>query len=179
MQLIQKILVTIAVALLLASCSKQPSLQKYYVENQEKQDFIVLDIPASMAGLDESLFTPKQKKAYESVEKLNFLGFKKKETNEAIYKAEKKKVKELLKDESYAELFKFKDKKTNAVVKYLGTETAIDEVIVFGSDDKTGFGIVRILGNDMKPEDMVMLIEAMRTANIDDTKLKDIVKFFQ
>lgn len=179
MQLLQKILVTIILSFVLVSCKQEPSLQKYYVENQEKQDFMVLDIPANIVKLGESTITPKQEASFKAVKKINFLGFKKSETNEVVYKAEKEKVSNLLKNESYAELMRFKMTDTNMLVKYLGTESAIDEVIVFGSDDKMGFGIVRILGNDMKPEDMITLIEAMRTAKIDDAKLKEIVNFFQ
>jgi len=179
MQLLQKILVTIIVGFLLASCNQEPTLQKYYVENEKKDGFGVFDIPRGVVGLKEDKLTPQQNKAYQSVDKLNVLVFKKTEANAETYKAETSKVKSLLKNESYTELIKFKDKNTNAVVKYLGTETAIDEVIIFGSDDKTGFGIVRVLGNDMKPEDMVTLIDAMRTANIDGTQLKEIANFFQ
>ncbi|MFD0962963.1 DUF4252 domain-containing protein [Pseudofulvibacter geojedonensis] len=179
MQLLQKILVTIIVGFLLTSCNQEPTLQKYYVENEKKDGFGIFDIPKGMIGLEESKLSPQQKKAYQSVEKLNILAFKKTEANAETYKAETSKVKSLLKNDSYTELLKFKDKNTNAVVKYIGTETAIDEVIIFGSDNKIGFGIVRVLGSDMKPEDMVTLIDAMRTANVDGTQLKEIAKFFQ
>ena len=38
MQLLQKIVVTILLGFLLVSCNQEPSLQKYYVENQENQE---------------------------------------------------------------------------------------------------------------------------------------------
>ena len=53
--------------------------------------------------------------------------FKKTEANAETYKAETNKVKSLLKNDSYTELIKFKDKNTNAVVKYLGTDTLMDK----------------------------------------------------
>ena len=52
-----------------------------------------------------------------------------------------------------------------ATVKYIGSEDAIDEVIIFGSDDKKGFALVRILGNDMNPAHLVQLLKAIQKSD--------------
>ena len=42
-----------------------------------------------------------------------------------------------------------------------------------------GFGIVRILGDDMNPEKMVTLISAMQDANIGEGQIENIMNFFK
>ncbi len=39
---------------MLQACDKQKSVQEYYVEKQENNNFIAIDLPASMVSLDES-----------------------------------------------------------------------------------------------------------------------------
>ena len=74
---------------------------------------------------------------------------------------------------------KMKDSKMNLDVRYLGAENDIEEVIVFGSSSDKGFGIARVLGDNLKPENIVSFMNAMRTANIDDAKFKEISNFFK
>ena len=38
---------------LFTSCNSEPTIQEYYVKNQEKSDFIALDLPASLIQLGE------------------------------------------------------------------------------------------------------------------------------
>ena len=179
MKSIKILTVNVLVLLFMVSCNTKPSLQKYYVENQENTAFKALDIPASIVTFDEMKLTEEQKKAYKSVKKLNFLGLEHTSDNTAMYEAEKKKVKEILADESYKTLMRFGSGKQGVIVKYLGTETEIDEVIVFGNDKTKGFGIIRVIGDDMNPKNMVSLVEAMRTADVDDSQLKEIFNFFK
>jgi len=179
MKSIKIIFSTLVIAILFTSCDSKSSLQKYYVNNQENQNFIALDIPTSALKLDESRFTEKQKKAYNSIGKLNFLGFNKNDTNSSIYESEKLKIKSILADDSYKTLIKYGNNKQGAVVKYLGNDTAIDEVIIFGSDNSQGFGIVRILGNDMNPSQFLDLVKALENSDFDTEQLKGISEFFK
>ena len=64
-------------------------------------------------------------------------------------------------------------------VKYLGDEEDADEVVVFGSSKEMGFGIVRVLGNDMNPDKMVTLVSILKTANVDKGQVQDIMSFFK
>ena len=72
-----KNLFTLIIAILFISCNNKPSLQKYYVDNQENKSFIAIDIPTSALNIDENTLTEKQKEAYNSIGKLNLLGFNK------------------------------------------------------------------------------------------------------
>lgn len=166
-------------AVTLTSCGNKGSLQSYYVDHQEAKDFISQDFPLSMIEIDKSSFTEDQKEAYNSVNKLNFLGFKVSKNNTEIFNAELRTIKTILNDEKYNDLMEFHDQGNKISVKYLGTEDEADEVILFGSSPDMGFGIVRILGDKMSPNKMVTLIEVMQNANIDESQVENIMNFFK
>ena len=162
------------------SCNQGPSLQSYIVDNQEANNFTTIDLPTSVVSFDESKLTEEQKQAYKSVKRLNFLGYRMKEGNEVEYKAELQKVNSILKDKKYKELMRMGNNEDGKVlIKYLGTETKIDELIVFGNANDQGFGILRVLGKNMQPDNMVKLVDAMQNADIDEDQLKGITDFFK
>ena len=176
---INHILLTFIAAAFLIGCSNGVSLQRYFVDNQETKNFISQDVPLSMITIDKSEFTEEQKEAYNSVSKLNFLGYKVDENNADALKAEIKTVKTILSDAKYKDLMEFNDKGNKIVVKYIGTDDEADAVVVFGSSKELGFGVVRVLGNNMNPEKMVTLMNAMQKANVDENQLQDIMNFFK
>jgi len=172
-------LLSILLSALLLSCDNNPSLQEYYVDNSENSDFISIDVPASVLNFSEADLSPEQREAYESVKKLNILAFKLKEDNKIAYEAEKVKVKEILDNPKYQELMTFNMKQRRGTIKYLGTDEAIDEVIIFGSDNSKGFALVRVLGNNMRPENMMKLMDAVKKADLNGEefgKLKGFLK---
>jgi hypothetical protein len=170
---------TIIATVILTGCGDGVSLQRYYVDSQEAKNFISQDIPISMLDVDKSNFTEEQLEAYKSVNKLNFLGYKSSDANLDTFNAEVSKVKAILSDDKYIDLMEFSDKGNKIVVKYIGDEDDADEVVIFGSAKDMGFGIVRILGNDMNPDKMVTLINAMQQANVDENQVQDIMNFFK
>ncbi len=162
------------------SCNQGPSLQSYFVDNQETNNFTTISLPTTVVSFDESKLTEDQKQAYKSVKRLNFLGYRMKEGNEVEYKAELQKVNSILKDKKYKELMRMGNNEDGKVlIKYLGTETKIDELIVFGNANDQGFGILRVLGKNMQPDNMVKLVDAMQNADIDEDQLKGITDFFK
>ncbi|MGK4567443.1 DUF4252 domain-containing protein [Flavobacterium sp. 3HN19-14] len=86
--------------LFLTGCNSGPSLQKYFVENTENKNFIVVDVAPGILQLDKSKLTVEQAEALASFEKINVLAFKLDSTNVAQYDVEKTKVKEILKDKN-------------------------------------------------------------------------------
>ena len=121
------------------SCDSNPSLQKYYVDSKE--------------NVSEDV-----KKTLETVKKVNFLALQLTETNEALYTSEKLKVNAILKNPKYKQLMRMNMGKGNVSVNYLGEEDAIDEVILFGSDNNKGFAVVRIIGENMNPNDIMKIL---------------------
>ncbi|MEC3908390.1 DUF4252 domain-containing protein [Tamlana sp. 2201CG12-4] len=176
---IKYFLLSLFTTVILVSCGNGESLQRYYVDHQEAKNFISQDLPLSMIEIDKSQFTEAQKEAYESVNKLNFLGYKVNDNNVEEYNAELAKVKTILSNSKYNDLMQFSDRGNKISVKYIGTDDEADEVILFGSSKETGFGVVRVLGNDMSPDKMVTLIEVLQKANIQSDQIENVMNFFK
>ncbi|WP_394750639.1 DUF4252 domain-containing protein [Spongiimicrobium salis] len=159
--IVKVILGTMLMILTLSACSSTQSLQEYYVDNTENPNFLSFDIPASVLNLEEADLTDTQREAINSLRKLNILAFKKTAKNEADYQVEKGKVKAILKNDKFVELMKLNSQYGKGVVKYLGDEDAIDEIIIYGNNKEQGFVLVRVLGKDMNPAHMVQFMQAM------------------
>ena len=172
-------LVLVGLVLLLASCASQQSLQEYYVDNQENPNFISLDIPASILKMDEVELTDVQQEAVESLRKFNLLAFKKTPENSEEYKLEKAKVREILKDDEFVELMKINSSYGKGVIKYLGEDDAIDEVIIFGDNNEQGFALIRVLGKDMNPAHIMHLMQAIQKSDYKGEGLGEIGKFLK
>ncbi|HMR15803.1 MAG TPA: DUF4252 domain-containing protein [Mariniflexile sp.] len=171
--------VLIITAFFSASCENKTTLQGYFVDHQEAKNFMSQDLPIAMLKLDESKLTNEQRDAYKSVNRLNFLGFKVDETNAEAYNTELTKVKTILSDKKYNELMEFSDKGNRIVVKYIGNDVKADELVVLGSSKTLGFGIVRILGDNMSPDKMANLVSALQYTQMDQGKLQEMMGFFK
>ena len=165
---------------LLTSCNNGQTLQGYYVANQETPNFISIDIPTSFVNIDKTALTEDQKEAYESINKLNMLGYRLSDDNKDEFKIELAKVKEILKDERYEELFRGGNTTGGKIiVKYIGTDTTIDELIIFGSANDRGFAIVRVLGDNMEPAKILKLGNVVNAMSTNENNVKEFLNFFQ
>ena len=176
---IKKLLFSLLACIVLVSCNNGQSLQTYFVDNQETPDFLSADLPTTIVKIDESTLSKDQKEAYNSVKRLNFLGYKIKENNLEDYTLELSKVKSILNNKKYNDLIEFNDKAAKVVVKYIGDDDTADEFVVFASSKDMGFGIVRILGDNMRPEKMATLVDALQNADFDESQLNGITDFFK
>ena len=178
---IKKIVMSFIVATVLFSCGYSgETLQGYYVVNQEAPNFISVDIPVSFVNLENAELTEVQKEAYESIDKLNMLGYRKDDNNDEEYKAELAKVQSILKDEKYQDLFRGGNSTDGRiVVKYIGDDTSIDELIVFGTMNNAGFGIIRVLGNRMEPAKIMKLGDVVNQISSDENSVEDFMRFFR
>jgi len=177
-QPIKCILLIIFAASLLVGCNDGLSMQRYFVEHQESKNFLVQDLPISILNIDESTLTEDQKEAYKSVKRLNFLGYKTDSTNVDVFNSELATVKSILKDKKYNELIDFSYDGAKIAIKYVGEDDA-DEFIIFGSSNDMGFGIVRILGDDMSPEKIMTLRQLFESSNVNSSQFKEMMTFFK
>lgn len=153
---------------IMVSCNNGQSLQQYLVDNSDEQGFLSADLSASLlnvAKIDD--LTEEQKEAYKSVKKMNILAFVLKEDNKEVYELEKLKVKEILKNPKYEELMRFNSGDFKTTVMLQSEGDAIDEFILFGESSTYGFGLIRILGKDMKPEKIMTLMEGINKSDTD------------
>jgi len=172
-------LTAILVSLFLLSCNSEPSLQKYFVDNSEKKEFVALDISSSIVNIDKTKLTAEQKTAIESFDKMNILAYKLDKNNEAQYDAESQKVTQILKGKEYQELMKIGSGKDGASVSYVGSDDNINEFVLFAKRKENGFAVVRILGNNMNPNNIMTMLSVIKSANVDMAQLaplQDLIK---
>ncbi len=167
------------ISLLFVGCSSTQSLQEYYVDSEENPNFLSVDLPVSLLNLEKADLSNDEKAALESLDKMNFLAFKKDDSNEAEYATEKVKVKAILKNPEFNELMKMNTPYGKATIKYLGDDDAIDEVIIYGDSKEKGFVLVRVLGNDMNPAHLVKFLKAIEKSDYKGEGLDKIGEFLK
>jgi len=176
---ISHLILTIVLSVVLFSCNQGETLQGYFVNNQETPNFLSVDIPTSFVNIDQTTLTDEQKEAYESVDKLNMLAYSLDSGNFEDYKTELVKVQSILKNDKYEELMTGSSGSIGKfTVKYIGTDTAIDELIVFGSSEDKGFAVVRVLGDNMEPAKLMTLGNVLQNADPEMTDVSSILEFF-
>lgn len=161
------VLLLVLISLGVVSCKDETTLQEYYVENQNSNQYLAFDIPASLLTGENSKLTAEQKATLATIKKVNILGFPLKDENHATYEAEKEKLAEILKSDKYKQLMRYGGGTRKAELYFLGEDDAIDELIVFGSDDEKGFGIARVTGDDMNPEALIRLLKSFEEGDLD------------
>jgi hypothetical protein len=165
---------TLLVGLVFGSCKSEPTLQKYFVENTENKDFIALDISSNILNVDQAKLTVDQKEALHSFEKMNVLAFKLNDKNKAQFEEERAKVNLILKDTMYQQLMKFGSGKQGASVSYVGTDDHINEFVFFANKNDAGFAVIRVLGKDMNPTNIMNMISVLKESKIDLEQLKPL-----
>ena len=165
-------IITVISSLFLANCNSETTLQKYFVENSENKNFISVDLAPSILNTDKTKLTVKQNEALKSFDKMNIIAFKLDDKNQAVYEVEKAKVKTIIKDKKYQELMRFGSGKEGASISFVGTQDNIKEFVLFGNKKDAGFAIVRVLGKDMNPDNILELISVLKNSDIDFDQLK-------
>ncbi|MDP2687464.1 MAG: DUF4252 domain-containing protein [Aequorivita sp.] len=165
-------------AMTLISCSDK-SLQKYLVEKQDDDKFVKMDIAASLLQGRNSNFTQEEKDILSTIKKVNVVAYPIKENDTADFEKERNELKAILDQDQYKELTRIKSDNWNATLKYSGEEDAIDEVIVFASDDNRGFAVFRLLGENMRPDQMLKLMKSAERGDLDVSKLEGFGEIFK
>lgn len=180
LQSIKKSVMFLFIIATLWSCNNGLTLQSYYVDKELKPGFQSLDIPTSFLDIEETSLTDEQKAAYRSVDKLNMLSFVISEDNKNQFDTELAKVKTIFKDAKYQELMRGGNTTDGKfMVKFIGDENNLDELILFGYSNQKGFAVVRVLGDDMNATHLVQLAMSMQNANISDSKVNEFMGFFK
>ncbi|MFV8322383.1 DUF4252 domain-containing protein [Flavobacterium sp. LS2R12] len=161
-------------SLFLVSCNSEPTLQKYFVENTENKNFIALDVSPNILNVDKTKLSIAQSDALKSFDKMNVLAFKLNDKNKAEFETERAKVNLILKDKKYQQLMKFGSGKEGASVSFVGTDEHIEEFVFFANKKESGFAVVRILGKDMNPTNIMTMMSILQQSNIDLEQLKPL-----
>jgi len=73
----------------------------------------------------------------------------------------------------------FSDKGIKFRVNTIGEDDAVDEFLVLASSNEFGFAVVRVLGDDMKPEKLYQLLSQMQDADVDGNQLQKVMDYFK
>lgn len=169
---------TIFGLLLVLGCSKEPTLQTYFVAHQETHGFMSVDIPISFLNPDEIALSDVQKEALDSIDKLNMLAYSLNDGSEKEFNTELAKVKSILKAEHYNDLMRGGNSTDGKIyIKYIGEDTEIDELIIFGFSSDNGFAIIRVLGDDMELSKIMKLESIIDQFDTENANVEDFMKY--
>lgn len=157
----KQIILSLVLACILVSCNNETSLQEYYVEKQEDREFLSLDLPISTLISANSSLDSEQKRVLETIRKVNLLAYPIKDGQGENFEQEKLEIETILQDEKYESLMRFGRSGKGAQFYLVGDEDAIDEFVVYGNDEERGFMIARVLGEDMKVNELYDLFESL------------------
>jgi hypothetical protein len=166
--------IVLVISVFFLSCNNEPTLQKYFVENSQSADFISVDVGSSIINTEKMTLSEEDKKALKSFEKMNILAFKRDSLNEEKYKTETKKVKDLLKQDTYQQLMKMGSGSDGGALYFVGDENNIDEFVLYANKKENGFAVVRILGDNMDPSQILNLMNVIQRSDIDLEQFKQL-----
>lgn len=166
--------ISVFLSLFLMSCNSEPTLQKYFVENTENKNFIAMDVSPSILNVDETKLSVEQNTALKSFDKMNVLAFKVDDKNKAQFETERTKIDGILKDPKYQQLMKFGSGKESASISFVGSDEHIEEFVLFANRKETGFAVVRVLGKDMNPTNIMTMLSVLKESKIDLEQLKPL-----
>ena len=166
-------------ALTLISCNSEPSLQEYLVAKQSDNNFVKMDLATSMFLTDKNSLSDDQKKTLSTVKKVNIVAFTKDDDNAVKMETERDVALKILADEKYEDLGTFNSNGMKIRLSYVGkNEERIDEVILYANMKDKGFGIARLLGDDMNPGDMLNMLMNLDMSTINDAPFKEVAEIF-
>ena len=64
--------------------------------------------------------------------------------------------------------------KDGASISYIGTDDNIKEFIVFANRKENGFAVVRVLGENMNPNNIMTIMSVLKESKIDMEQLKPL-----
>jgi len=177
-KIINYLALLIITIILAVSCTNDADLQNYFVNHQDDANFIALDIPSSILG-DTNGVSDEVKEAIHSFKKLNILALKKNDSNKEVYEKERAAIKKILAKKQYKDLMRFKDGKNMVIIKYLGTEESVDQIIFFGYASDKGLALIRVLGDKMDVKKALKVASLARSGKIDTSKIKALEGMFK
>lgn len=165
----KNILSFLVFVVLLSSCNSEPSLQKYLVDKDSNKHFITASVSSDLLMPNFDQLEDEEQKVIKKIHKINMLALKS-NVDEVDYESEKSQVLEILKNSEYKSLIEFNGQARLARFLYSGTEEKIEEIIFFGSDDETGMLLMRMLGKELNPNDLIKVMEMADKMNLDEFK---------
>jgi hypothetical protein len=100
--------------------------------------------------------------------------FKVNSKNEDQLGTERAKIDIILEDSKYKKLIKYGSGKQSAFISYVGSDEHIEEFVLFANRKEKGFAVVRVLGKDMSPTNIMTILSVLKESEIDLEQLKPL-----
>lgn len=166
---------TFLLSLLLFGCHSETSMQKYFVEHQQKPGFSVFDVPSSIINIDKAHLNEEQKRVLRTFKKLNVLFYKADPKHPHKMDAERKQMQMILKDTThYQQLMKFGSGKDGGSISFVGSEENVDEIVLYGCKSDGGLAVIRILGDKMNPADAMTFLSVLQSSEVNMQQLEPL-----
>ena len=157
----------ILLGLIIASCSNDKSIQKYFVDKHEDADFTALDLSTKTLFSNFEDLTEEEKEHLKNISKLNVLVLN--SSNATKITDEYNAVAEILNQPEYASLMKMNSEEGAMMMNIKGDDvTKINELIFLGKNDDMGLIVARVLGKQINPNNFY---QTMKMAEKMDTGL--------
>tara|TARA_B100001059_G_scaffold55488_1_gene50303 strand:- start:1624 stop:2196 length:573 start_codon:yes stop_codon:yes gene_type:complete len=170
------ILITLFIGIVTNSCEQAPSLQQYFVEKMDDSSFLIVNLPLQIDSLLQEDTNDSEREVIANIGKLNLLLYKKNTNNSEKYFTEVERVKKILSAKRYQNLMDLKAfDMAQGNLLFDGKTDQIEEGIVFLDAKNMGFGVLRILGNDLNPAALISLSKKINTNQL-KSKIKSSVE---
>lgn len=168
-------LLTLLIGITTLSCEQGPSLQQYFVEKMDDPSFLIVNLPIQIDSLFQDDITEKERNIIAGVGKLNLLFYKQNKNQPEKYTAELGEVKAIMSAKKYQHLMDFKAF-DNAQGNFLfeGETDQINEGIIFLNAKNLGFGVLRILGDEINPAALLSLSKKIKMDQL-ESQIKNSV----
>jgi Domain of unknown function (DUF4252) len=170
---------TALAALLLASCSNEPTVQKYFVQKSEEKGFVAVDIAPSIIKTDKLKLNDDEKKALDCLHHINVIFLRADGTNTQQVAKEQAEVKTILKNDEYDELIKFNGMGGGGSINTKGEGEHLEEFVIFMHQKDNGMGVVRVTGQDMTPANVMTIAGLISKGGLDMDQMKPLQQMLQ
>lgn len=157
----------ILLAATVLSCNADTkSLQRYYVDHQDSENFITIDLPASLIFNNLESLPAETRDNLNAIRKANMLALPLNGQNKEQYNTEKQEVLKILNSDKYSMLAKLKFSDMSVQLHSLEKKNEIEELVFMGYSDKNGFLVARLLGK-ISPETVASFITALKNEDVE------------
>ena len=112
------------------------------------------------------------------IKKVNIVAYNVDQGGVLEYEAKKEELSSIMSLDKYKTLITVGSNDKGVTLKYLGDEYAMDEVVIFASDNEKGFAVFRLLGEKMRPDQMIVLMSSFDNGDLDLSQLSGIGELF-
>lgn len=146
----------------ITSCKKDANIEQFMVNRQENQNIISFDLTPNMLQFKEGMNTTENLELLKTVKKANIMLSKIDTVHKNTYTQDIQVLKQIISHKKYQELMRYGKGANTVKILTVGESDSLNEVLIVGNDETKGWGIARITGNNMNPEQLLSLLDDIK-----------------